>query len=97
MRLKKEDIKTIKDAAKKYFGKDAVAYLFGSRTDNRKKGGDIDIYVETILLDDIFERKIKMLVFLKKILGDQRIDLVVNNFQKEKTIFKVAKQEGVLL
>ena len=47
MRLSIEESKMIRDSAVKYFGKNSKIYLFGSRTDDKKKGGDIDIYIET--------------------------------------------------
>ena len=46
MRLKKEEIKTIKDTIKK-FDKSAKIYLFGSRIDDNKRGGDIDILIDS--------------------------------------------------
>lgn len=97
MRIKTEHIHIIKKLSKKYFGEDAKIYLFGSRSDDTKKGGDIDLYVETTLNENIFERKIKMLVELQKVLGEQKIDLIINNFNYDKLIYQVARSEGVLL
>ena len=57
MRLKKENIEVIKILAKKYFGENAKVYLFGSRIDDNKKGGDIDLYIETDVKDNIIEKK----------------------------------------
>ena len=52
-------------------------YLFGSRTDDSKLGGDIDLFLE---IDEkpSFEKKIKFLSKLKRILGEQKIDIVFN-------------------
>ncbi len=97
MRIKKEYVNIIKQLSKKYFGKDSQIYLFGSRSDDTKKGGDIDFYIETNVNDKLFERKIKMLVELQKLLGEQKIDLVINNFRLDKTIYQVARNEGILL
>lgn len=97
MRLKKEHVEIIKNAAKNYFGRDAEVYLFGSRVDDNKKGGDIDIYIETNLKENIFERKIKLLEKLHKELGEQKIDIVINNFTNDKFIYQVAKTEGISL
>ncbi len=44
MRLKSYEISVIKDCIEA-LDKDARIYLFGSRTDNEKKGGDIDLLV----------------------------------------------------
>ena len=64
---------------------------------NNKKGGDIDLYIETNIKEKILEHKIKMLVELEKFMGEQKIDIVVNNFFLEKAIYKVAKHEGIQL
>ncbi len=97
MRLSKFEIKIIKESAKNIFGNDTKVFLFGSRINDKLKGGDIDIYIETNRTIDILNKKIKMLVELKKILGDRRIDIVINNFQSNKDIFTIARQEGILL
>ena len=97
MRLKEEDIDIIKRTTKDYFGNNAIVYLFGSRVDDKKRGGDIDLYIETDIKENIFKRKLKMLVELEKLIGDQKIDLIINNFIHDKFIYKVAKNEGILL
>lgn len=97
MRLKKKYIDIIKSTTSQYFGKDAKVFLFGSRVDDNMKGGDIDLYLETSHNKNLLDNKIKMLVQLKKKLGEQKIDLIVNNFQYDKDIYYVAKNEGILL
>jgi predicted nucleotidyltransferase len=97
MRLSKLEIKIIKETATIIFGSDTKVFLFGSRINDKLKGGDIDIYIETNNTIDVLNKKIKMLIELKKILGERRIDLVINNFQSYKHIFTIAKQEGILL
>ncbi|MCL5030765.1 MAG: nucleotidyltransferase domain-containing protein [Bacteroidetes bacterium] len=53
----------------------ADIYLFGSRVDDDKKGGDIDLLVFSNKLT--FNENLKIKIELKKILGDQRIDLII--------------------
>ena len=43
MRLKKEEIELIKKEIKKLI--EGSIYIFGSQTDDNKRGGDIDIYI----------------------------------------------------
>jgi len=47
VRLSEYEIRIIKETAKEIFGKGAKVYIFGSRADLTKKGGDIDIFIET--------------------------------------------------
>ena len=85
----------------RHFGEDAELWLFGSRVDDKKKGGDYDFLVETALsdADEIIERKIALLAELQSTaqFEDEKIDIVVkrraSNF--EMPIYQVARREGV--
>jgi predicted nucleotidyltransferase len=46
MRLTQRQQRVINDAAAQTFGPDAKVILFGSRLDDQKRGGDIDLLVE---------------------------------------------------
>ncbi len=100
MRLSAKEAEIIKNSAIKYFGSNSNVYLFGSRVDDKKKGGDIDIYVEIDKpLSDIFDSKINFIVDLKNKLGDQKIDVVIksSNSDKDSSIYKIAKKTGIAL
>lgn len=97
MRLSNLYIDKIKEATVKYFGEESKVYLFGSRVNDDKRGGDIDLYVETNQTSEILDKKLKMLSFLHKNLGKQKIDIVINNNTDNLPIYRVAKEEGVLL
>ena len=77
MRLTDRQIEQIKTIGQGIYGNGVRIFLFGSRTSDEKKGGDIDLFIET---DDdqltTIENKINCLVRLKLALGDQKIDLV---------------------
>ena len=90
MRLSKEEADFIKYLAKKYFNSTDV-YLFGSRTDDNKKGGDIDIYIETNLKNTL-KAKLKFLTEFEMKFGIQKIDIVVNNHTQNLPIFEIAKK-----
>ena len=47
MRLSTFQVKVIKNTLGQVFGQSAQIYLFGSRVDDQKKGGDIDLFVDT--------------------------------------------------
>lgn len=80
MRLSDFQIETINKLAKKHFGQDATVFLFGSRTDDHKRGGDIDLFVRNKNESELtVEAKIKFLAQLKAQIGDQKIDVVFDN------------------
>ncbi len=54
---------------------DAVVYLFGSRVDDTKMGGDIDLLVLSRKID--LMAKLDVLAELHQTLGEQKIDLLV--------------------
>ena len=77
MRLSKHYLETIR----KYFYtvfKEGEIYLFGSRVDDSKKGGDIDLYLVLKDHSNLFQKKLTFLSRIKRELGEQRIDVVFN-------------------
>ncbi len=80
MRLTTKEISTIKQQVKNVFGYQAQVYLFGSRVDNEKRGGDIDLFIKGAEEEKYsLENKIRFLVEVKKEIGDQKIDVVFDN------------------
>lgn len=77
MRLSEYEHQTLVKHCKTLFP-DAHLYLFGSRTDDKKRGGDIDLYLETDDKTNLFKRKIQFLSKVKRDLGEQKIDLIFN-------------------
>ena len=47
MRLQSKEIQTILRVAKDIYGDGVKVYLFGSRLDDKKRGGDIDLLIRT--------------------------------------------------
>jgi predicted nucleotidyltransferase len=83
MRLSERTIKILQKNIKKSFG-DVDIYLFGSRTDNTKKGGDIDIAIDTHILRQEFQKKRILLVkLLTQIDFEYKIDIVNFNTKDE--------------
>lgn len=99
MRLNLYEQNEIKRIIEKFFGSDCNVYIFGSRVYDNKKGGDIDIFVETNLdTKKMVRAKVKALVELESVLGERKIDLVIKNPSiPEELVHKIAKQEGVKL
>ncbi len=74
MRLSENEISAIKETVA---GLDAAAkvILFGSRADDAKRGGDIDLLILSEKLGFKEKRKIRLELFKK--LGEQKIDIVI--------------------
>ncbi|WP_457640383.1 nucleotidyltransferase domain-containing protein [Persephonella sp.] len=97
IRLSTKEIRIIKDTAEEIFGKDVKVYIFGSRADLTKKGGDIDVFIETDKTTTIKD-EIKFLAILERKGIERKVDLVVKSKNKKnKPIFEEAKKTGVLL
>ena len=96
MRLTLFEITTIQHSAKNVFGDAVNIYLFGSRVDDNKKGGDIDLYVIPENKDNLYEKKIKFLSALDMTLGEQKIDVVIAQ-NKTRPIEKEALEKGIKL
>ncbi len=80
MRLSQTEHEVINSTAKKHFGPEVQVFLFGSRVDAVKKGGDIDLFIrhnnEALLS---IETKVQFLAELKSVIGNQKIDVVFDN------------------
>ena len=95
MRLTNKELEVIISTFKEIF-KSGKIYLFGSRVDDNKKGGDIDLYIQTKEIDNLTEKKINFLVNLKQKIGEQKIDVVISR-DKNRSIEKIAIKEGIEL
>ena len=71
MRLQKQEIHTILQVARNIYGEKVKVYLFGSRLDNTKRGGDIDLLIRTDEEKKGVLARIRMIAQLKYLLGDQ--------------------------
>jgi predicted nucleotidyltransferase len=89
MRLDKNDTNIILSTVESIFGNVKV-YLFGSRLDEQKKGGDIDLFIVSEEKSNLFEKKIKVISKLERALH-KPIDIVLHKFferEIEKEILK---------
>jgi predicted nucleotidyltransferase len=100
MRITENEITAIKKLAQKIFGKGTIVYLFGSRIDNNKKGGDIDLFITNKEKSNLtISKKIEFLTVLKLIIGEQKIDVILDNsFTRQKKMFyRTITQQAVEL
>jgi len=96
MRLSEFYAKEIILKTKEIFGDKARVYLFGSRVDDAKKGGDIDLYIKPENNEDLYKKKIKFLVALEQMLGEQKIDVIIAT-DPSRYIEQVAMKNGIEL
>jgi hypothetical protein len=103
MRLTPRQIQAIKQAVADHFGANAQVWLFGSRTDDKRRGGDFDFYVETDLDDpaEVIDRKLRALAQIHATpeFEDEKIDLVIKPAiaGPYPPIYERARQQGVRL
>lgn len=95
MRISEHEAKTIHSTVREFLGEGAVVRLFGSRADDSKKGGDIDLYVETS--NPVSARDQLRLQYKLSSLFDMRVDLLVKSADdKDEPIFEIARKGMVL-
>jgi len=96
MRLTNDEVKMIKKAFIESF-EDGKIYLFGSRVDDTKRGGDIDLYIVPFeKFEDERERKIRFLIQLDEYIGEQKIDVIIAK-DKNRLIEQEALKYGIEL
>lgn len=96
MRLTDQQRQIIREEVARIFGPRARVYLFGSRLDDRARGGDVDLFIE---VDEVLENRAsaasRVAARLQQALGDQRIDVVlVDAATRKQPIHEAARREG---
>lgn len=76
----------------------ADIYLFGSRLDDGRRGGDIDLYVETDIREELLNYKARVLRKIWERIGVQRIDIILKTRGVPlNAIHRLAKKTGIRL
>ena len=103
MRLTPEQSEIIRQAAVAAFGAGARVWLFGSRVDDDKRGGDIDLLVQPAASDESGEdqaplaRKLRLQGLLERQLGERKIDIVIEAPCDTRPIVQIAHATGIRL
>jgi predicted nucleotidyltransferase len=99
MRLSEYEIESILSVASRHFGTDVQVFLFGSRSNNQERGGDIDLFIRNPNIKHLRIRaKIEFITELIQLIGEQKIDVVLDNHDSRNSIlFKTIDQTGVRL
>ena len=93
MRLTDSQLATIRDIVLRCLGEGCSLWLFGSRADDRRRGGDVDLYLETPQrkpLREILRCKLELEEQL-----DLHVDLLARAPGEDKPIFRIAREAGV--
>ncbi|WP_428357479.1 nucleotidyltransferase domain-containing protein [Methyloprofundus sp.] len=94
MRLTNEEIATIKNSVLT-LDVDADVYLFGSRVDDTKRGGDIDLLIKSTKLTRRDLRTIRGQFFDS--FGEQKVDLVLDAGDSNNAFINMIEPEAIKL
>ena len=94
MRLKREEVDLLKKVLFE-LSPEAKLYLFGSRVDDDKRGGDIDLLVVSKKLTKKDLRKLKIEFF--KEFDEQKIDIILDDGSFKDSFCKMILNKAILL
>jgi predicted nucleotidyltransferase len=95
MRLSVLQQQSILETLYQNFGLATKVWLFGSRVDDSRRGGDVDLYVETGKVSTLL-MKLRCKIALEEKL-ELPVDLIVKDQTTDDPIYKIAKKEGIQL
>ena len=94
MRLSEDEVKVLKQSLSR-LSSNAKLYLFGSRVDDSKKGGDIDLLIVAKDFTKKHLRKLRIDFF--KHFGEQKMDIVVDDGSFIDPFHKIIYKKAVRL
>lgn len=94
MRLTEDEINNIKNSILS-LDTNADVYLFGSRIDDSKRGGDIDLLITSTLLNKQDLRVIRRQFFA--CFGEQKMDLVLDTGNINNAFINMIKPNAIKL
>lgn len=94
MRLTPDQVRQIRECIREAFGDDSRTWLFGSRTDDTRRGGDVDLYVESehssLRAELLCRSRLQDLL-------DLDVDLIVSRPGHPQPIHHIARESGLPL
>ena len=99
MRLTPQTLQAIEQAAREFFVPGSTVRLFGSRLDDGRRGGDIDLLIELpapLTPHDQVAMRNGFLARLYRLLGEQKIDVLIvpADALDERPVIQTARREG---
>ena len=95
MRLTPDQAQAIRERIRGCMGAQARIWLFGSRVDDNRRGGDVDLYVEPETAPDLVA-SLRCKSALADVL-DLNVDLIVQQPGRDLPIYRIAKRSGLAL
>ena len=96
MRISDQEANTIRTLTQRIFGEGSVVRLFGSRTRDDLKGGDIDLYIQPADAHNLLDKRLRFASQLEMALGEQKIDIIIAR-QPQRLIEQQALSTGIRL
>ena len=93
MRLDPHEVETIREEIQQS-DPAAEIYLYGSRTDDSARGGDIDLWVRSSHIT--YRDTLRLLTRIKDRIGWQKIDLTINAGEND-VLAQLVAEKGVRL
>jgi hypothetical protein len=98
MRLTAREIDAIKAAAREAFGPGAVVRLFGSRVDDARRGGDVDLHFEVDGTVPDYVARYRFENMLESAFDGRKIDTVFSVRGHARTGFeRIVYRDGIVL
>ena len=102
MRLRPRDLAAIEQAAHEAFAPRSTVRLFGSRLDDSRRGGDLDLLVEPpapLTPHELVEQRNRFIARLYRLLGERRIDVLIApaGLPDDRPVVQAARRDGRLL
>jgi len=103
MRLSEYQREVILESVAEVMGGETRVLLFGSRVDDSKRGGDIDLLVEAVApVEEKVEKKLRIMSRIQRKIGEQKIDLIITHIgefseEEKPLVISNAHREGMLL
>ncbi len=94
MRLTESEVKNLKSSVVD-LDKDADIFLFGSRVDDCKRGGDIDLLIISTKISPEGLRRIKVNFYDE--FGEQRIDILLDDGSLKEPFKELVYDEAIRL
>ncbi|KFI21806.1 nucleotidyltransferase domain-containing protein [Nitrosococcus oceani] len=100
MRLTIPERRALIEAARECFGPEACVFLFGSRTDDLRRGGDIDLLIElpeSLSAEEAARIRARFVAQVWRRLGERKLDVVLAEPGEEDEFVQTVRAQALPL